>query len=507
MKKICSLLVILFIAVAFMPTVSYGVTNGLAAPAVSTTVTSKTVKLSWKKITGASKYQVYRANSSDGKYKRIKTTTAKSYTNKKLTTGKTYFYKVRALKKKNYSPYCTVAATPYGKPTCRVSSMISTIKVRTNEVKGATGYEMFRASSKDGNYSLIGATDELYYDDMDAVTGKVYYYKMRVVKECEGYKTYSPWSDISSGTRLLEVPELQAKLEADPENETQNVMSISWTEVPAAEGYELWRSSDEGYNYNLIYSGKEVNYTDKTCNDGEKYYYKVRAFHTVDGVKAYSYSSRSKHSRIKLVKQAQSWLGYSEKNGKYKKLVDIYNNYKPLPRGMKAEYKEAWCTTTVTAAAIKSETVDIMPRERICRYMLDLYKELGLWVEDDAYVPEMGDLIMYDWEDDGVGDCVGDPNHIGIVTSVEGNTITVIEGNKSGTKGHPVSYRTITVNDKFIRGYATPLFDVDNGVLFVLDRTDSYQQESIEEIDQIQQTDGMPDEQEMEAIPENIEIN
>jgi len=61
--------------------------------------TKKQVKLSWKKVDGAKKYVVYRAASKDGKYKKIATTTKLSFTNKKLKSGKTYFYKVKAIAK------------------------------------------------------------------------------------------------------------------------------------------------------------------------------------------------------------------------------------------------------------------------------------------------------------------------------------------------------------------------------------------------------------------------
>ena len=61
---------------------------------------------------------------------------------------------------------------------------------------------------------------------------------------------------------------------------------------------------------------------------------------------------------------------------------------------------------------------------------------------------------MYDWDDNGNGDNTGWPDHVGIVTEVNGNTFKVIEGNKNDA----VEYRTMTVNGKFIRGYITPKF-------------------------------------------------
>ena len=67
---------------------------------------------------------------------------------------------------------------------------------------------------------------------------------------------------------------------------------------------------------------------------------------------------------------------------------------------------------------------------------------------------ENGDLILYDWDDDGIGDCKGWSDHVGIVLSVTNNKIKVIECNKSKTVG----YRTISVNGKYIRGFITPKF-------------------------------------------------
>ncbi|MBR6798996.1 MAG: hypothetical protein IKM63_02885 [Firmicutes bacterium] len=59
----------------------------------------KQVKLTWKKVSGAKKYAVYRATSKNGKYTKIATTKKLSYTNKKLKSGKTYYYKVKAIAK------------------------------------------------------------------------------------------------------------------------------------------------------------------------------------------------------------------------------------------------------------------------------------------------------------------------------------------------------------------------------------------------------------------------
>ena len=156
--------------------------------------------------------------------------------------------------------------------------------------------------------------------------------------------------------------------------------------------------------------------------------------------------------RASVVKTAERWLGAKESNGSHKEIIDIYNAKKPLARGYKVKYTDEWCATFVSAVFILSGLTDIAPTECSCSRMIDLYKKLGSWKESDAYTPKPGDLVMYDWEDKGVGDNVGAPNHVGMVVSVTGKTIKVIEGNKA----EAVGYRTLKVNGKYIRGYCAP---------------------------------------------------
>ncbi len=156
--------------------------------------------------------------------------------------------------------------------------------------------------------------------------------------------------------------------------------------------------------------------------------------------------------RQSLVDVMRGWLGYSEANGKFQGIIDLYNTQRPLPRGYAVQYDDEWCATAVTAAGIAAGLHDIILPECSCSKMIALYQAQGRWMEDDGYVPQPGDIIMYDWEDDGQGDNIGAPNHVGVVSEVTGGTITVIEGNK----GEEVASRTIAVNGRYIRGYCLP---------------------------------------------------
>lgn len=159
-------------------------------------------------------------------------------------------------------------------------------------------------------------------------------------------------------------------------------------------------------------------------------------------------------TRNEIVKQAQGLVGLRESNGSHKKIIDLYNTIRPLPRGYKMPYTAEWCAATMGALAVVCGATDIIPLECSCSKMIELAKAMGIWVERDDYVPLPGDIMMYDWDDDGRGENTNNPDHVGMVEKVTGNTITVIEGNYHNAVGR----RGILVNGKYIRGYITPKY-------------------------------------------------
>ena len=156
--------------------------------------------------------------------------------------------------------------------------------------------------------------------------------------------------------------------------------------------------------------------------------------------------------RKNVVATAEKWLGCKESDGSHRKIIDLYNSHKPLARSYPVKYTDAWCATYVSAVAIACGLTDIMPTECSCSQMVQLYKKLGGWQENDSYVPQIGDVVMYDWGDSGSGDNTGTPDHVGIVAYISGNSMKIIEGNISDS----VAYRALSVNGKYIRGYCLP---------------------------------------------------
>lgn len=157
-----------------------------------------------------------------------------------------------------------------------------------------------------------------------------------------------------------------------------------------------------------------------------------------------------------LIEAMRSFLGFSEYNRQYKQIIDIYNSHLPLARGYKVQYTDEWCDTTVSAAAIKAGLTDLIGTECGCEEHVKIFKKKGIWIEDGTVRPKPGYIVLYNWKqcsqpNDGYS------NHIGVVESVQGNTFTVIEGNK----GNAVSRRTIPVGWGYIRGFAAPRYETE----------------------------------------------
>ena len=172
-------------------------------------------------------------------------------------------------------------------------------------------------------------------------------------------------------------------------------------------------------------------------------------------------------TRAAVVNLVNSWEGLKESDGSHKKIVDIYNSYKgSFPRGLKMKYNWSWCACTWSALAIKLGYTSIMPIEISCYYLIEAAKKMGIWVEDDAHVPNIGEAVLYYWKDGenfAKTDCTGVPDHVGTVIEVNKSAgmFVVMEGNYSDS----VKKRTLSINGRFIRGFIVPKYTSDGLVV------------------------------------------
>ena len=144
--------------------------------------------IKWTAVAGASQYEVYRSGSKDGTYTLLGTTTATNYTDNKANAGYTYYYKVKAVSKvssgaNSYYSVVIGATCRCARPSVKITTSNGSPKLTWNAVAGASQYEVYRATSKNGSYTKMFTTSNLSYTNTSAKAGTTYYYKVKAVSK------------------------------------------------------------------------------------------------------------------------------------------------------------------------------------------------------------------------------------------------------------------------------------------------------------------------------------
>ena len=169
----------------------------------SNVASSGKIKLTWGHANGAAKYKVYRATSKNGTYKLLGTTKGTTFTNTSATTGKTYYYYIKAVDSKGKNakksnvvsrtcdlarPKVTVKLNSKGKP-----------KLTWKKVSHASKYEVYRSTSQDGKYKLIKTTKGTSLTNGSAKSRTKYFYKVKAIyKKSSANSAYSTVVSIKS---------------------------------------------------------------------------------------------------------------------------------------------------------------------------------------------------------------------------------------------------------------------------------------------------------------------
>jgi len=258
--------------------------------------TATSIKLSWTSVSGANGYEVFRSLSATGTYAWLANAFTTSYTNSGLTTGTTYYYKVKARNTTKvptvYSAYTSViAAKPVllvlGVPT-NLSVTIPTstsIKLSWTSVSGANGYEVFRSLSATGTYTWLANAFTTSYTNSGLTTGTTYYYKVKARNTTKSPTVYSAYTTVISAKPVL-VLGIPTHLSVSIPTATS--IKLSWTSVSGANGYEVFRSLSATGTYTWLANAFTTSYTNSGLTTGTTYYYKVKARNTTKVPTVYS---------------------------------------------------------------------------------------------------------------------------------------------------------------------------------------------------------------------------
>ena len=261
----------------------------LSAPTLKVSVNSNgTFKMTWNKVTGAEKYEIY-YKQTDGSYKLLKTVTGTSYTTVFAQYGKQYSYKMKAVTGNTKSDYSKVVNATNNKklqtPTLKVSvNSNGTFKMTWNKVTGATSYQIYYKQA-DGSYKLLKTVTGTSYTSGFAQYGKQYSYKVRAVTS----KNSSATSNFSSvvnakNTNKLGTPTMKATVNKN------GSFKLSWGKVTGATSYQIYWKQANG-SYKLLKTVNGTSYTTVVAAKGKTYSYKVRAVTKNNSSATSNYSS------------------------------------------------------------------------------------------------------------------------------------------------------------------------------------------------------------------------
>ena len=242
---------------------------------VSNVASSGKIKLTWNQIGGADEYQVYRATSKNGTYKRVMTAYGTSYTNTSAKPGTKYYYYVVAVSYSGAkSPKSNIVSRTcdLAKPAITLSNVASTgkVKVSWKKVEGAAKYEVWRATSG-GAYKRQTTVTTLNWTDKNSTAGKTYYYKVKAIHSNTGAN--SVYSEIKSRTGDLKAPVVKITT-------SSGKPKLSWAGVTNAKEYKIYRATSKTGKYSLVKTTKNKYWTDTSAKKGKTYYYKVVAVHS-----------------------------------------------------------------------------------------------------------------------------------------------------------------------------------------------------------------------------------
>ena len=232
-------------------------------------------QLTWDAVPGAESYNVYRAESEDGPYTRINSTTATSYVNTGAKEGVTYYYKVTAVSAGGESEFSNIVSgqtkvTPQkpSAPVVRIGNSAASGKpmLTWKAVTGAASYRVSRAVSKAGTFSILTTTSALSYTNTGAVLGTAYYYKVEALNAAGKVLGVST---VVEGKVAPVVAVGYSTVSGKPQ--------LTWKAVSGATEYRVYRSETKNSGYALINKTTALTYVNTGAKANTTYYYKVVA--------------------------------------------------------------------------------------------------------------------------------------------------------------------------------------------------------------------------------------
>ena len=245
------------------------------------------VKISWSKVKGAVKYRIYYKGSKG--WTRLADTTSTAYTDKAVSSGKTYTYTVRCIN--SSATKFTSGYDSKGKSVKYISapkitkaeSVNGGVKISWNKSNGAEKYRVYYKGSK--GWTKLADTTSTAYTDSKVSSGKTYTYTVRCINS-SATKFTSGYDSKGKSVKYISAPKI-TKAES-----VNGGVKLTWSKVNGAEKYRVYYKGSKGWT--RLADITTTSYTDSKVSSGKTYTYTVRCINSSATKFTSGYDSKGK---------------------------------------------------------------------------------------------------------------------------------------------------------------------------------------------------------------------
>ena len=317
--------------------------------------TSGGIKISWNKVSGAYGYRVYQKTSNG--WKRIKDTTATSYTDSAVSVNQTKTYTMRCIDKNGNtvsgynSKGWSKKYTPVAPTISKLENTSGGIKLSWNKVVGVYGYRLYYKTSS-GGWKRFKDTTATSFTDSGVSPNRTETYTIRCIDK--NGNTVSGYNSKGWSKKYTPVAPTISKLE-----NTSGGIKLSWNKVVGVYGYRLYYKTSSG-GWKRFKDTTATSFTDSGVSPNRTETYTIRCIdkngNTVSGYNSKGWSKKYAPVAPKITKLTNTSKGVSVTWGKAAGVYG-YRLYRKYDGGSWTKVKDTTAASYTDSDAKKGKKV------------------------------------------------------------------------------------------------------------------------------------------------------
>jgi len=317
--------------------------------------TSGGIKISWNKVSGAYGYRVYQKTSNG--WKRIKDTTATSYTDSAVSVNQTKTYTMRCIDKNGNtvsgynSKGWSKKYTPVAPTISKLENTSGGIKLSWNKIAGVYGYRLYYKTSS-GGWKRFKDTTATSFTDSGVSPNRTETYTIRCIDK--NGKTISGFNSKGWSKKYTPVAPTISKLE-----NTSGGIKLSWNKIAGVYGYRLYYKTSSG-GWKRFKDTTATSFTDSGVSPNRTETYTIRCIdkngNTVSGYNSKGWSKKYAPVAPKITKLTNTSKGVSVTWGKAAGVYG-YRLYRKYDGGGWTKVKDTTAASYTDSGAKKGKKV------------------------------------------------------------------------------------------------------------------------------------------------------